>query len=37
MTASHVVDTATVLSEALTDASPEVMRHLAQTLINALL
>ncbi|WP_345075306.1 IS256 family transposase, partial [Paeniglutamicibacter cryotolerans] len=37
MTAPHIVDPATVLSEALGDASPDLMRHLLQTMINALL
>ncbi len=37
MAAPHIVDPATVLGEALTDASPDLMRHLLQTMINALL
>ena len=37
MTAPHIVDPATVLGEALADASPDLMRHLLQTMINALL
>jgi len=37
MTAPHIVDPATVLGEVLTDASPDLMRHLLQTVINALL
>ena len=37
MTAPHIVDPATVLGEALTDASPDLMRGLLQTMINALL
>ena len=37
MTAPHIVDPATILSEALGDASPDLMRHLLQTMINALL
>jgi len=37
MTALHIVDAATVLDEALTDASPDLMRHLLQTMIKALL
>ena len=37
MTASHIRDPASVLSEALGDASPGLMRHLLQTMINALL
>jgi len=37
MTAPHIVDPAGVLSEALGDASPDLMRSLLQTMINALL
>ena len=37
MTAPHIVDPAGVLAEALTDASPDLMRNLLQTMINALL
>lgn len=37
MTALHIVDPASVLAEALTDASPDLMRSLLQTTINALL
>ena len=37
MTALHIVDPASVLAEALTDASPDLMRNLLQTTINALL
>ncbi|MBN9215327.1 MAG: transposase [Microbacterium sp. SCN 70-200] len=37
MTALHIVDPASVLAEALTDASPDLMRGLLQTTINALL
>ena len=37
MTAPHIVDPATVLGEALSEASPDLMRHLLQTMINALL
>ncbi len=37
MTAPHIVDPAGVLSEALSDASPDLMRSLLQTMINALL
>lgn len=37
MTAPHIVDPATVLGEALAQASPDLMRHLLQTTINALL
>ena len=37
MTAPHIVDPAGVLSEALLDASPDLMRSLLQTMINALL
>ena len=36
MTAPHIVDPATVLGEVLTDASPDLIRHLPQTMINAL-
>ena len=37
MTAPHIVDPAGLLSEALTQASPGLMRQLLQTMINALL
>ena len=37
MTAPHIVDPAGLLSEALVDASPDLMRSLLQTMINALL
>jgi len=37
MTAPHIVDPAGLLSEALTEASPDLMRQLLQTMINALL
>ncbi|MGN6413434.1 IS256 family transposase [Flexivirga sp.] len=37
MTAPHIVDPAGVLGEALTEASPDLMRSLLQTMINALL
>lgn len=37
MTAPHIVDPAGVLGEALADASPDLMRHLLSTMINALL
>jgi putative transposase len=37
MTAPHIVDPAGVLSEALSDASPDLMRQLLQTMINILL
>lgn len=37
MTALHIVDPASVLAEALTDASPDLMRSLLQSTINALL
>ena len=37
MTAPHIVDPASVLAEALTVASPDLMRSLLQTMINALL
>ena len=37
MTAPHIVDPAGLLGEALSDASPDLMRHLLGTVINALL
>ncbi|MFD3702526.1 transposase, partial [Nocardia sp. NPDC058658] len=37
MTAPHIIDPAGVLGEALADASPDLMRNLLQTMINALL
>jgi len=37
MTAPHIVDPAGLLGEALTEASPDLMRTLLQTMINALL
>lgn len=37
MSAPHTVDPAGVLTEVLGDASPDLMRHLLQTMINALL
>src|SRR5699024_4737492 len=37
MTAPHIVDPAGLLSQALADASPDLMRELLQTMINALL
>ncbi|MDQ2849257.1 MAG: IS256 family transposase [Actinomycetota bacterium] len=37
MTAPHIVDPAGLLGEALADASPDLMRDLLQTMINALL
>ena len=37
MTAPHIVDPAGVLGEALSQASPDLMRSLLQTVINALL
>lgn len=37
MTAPHIVDPAGLLGEALADASPDLMRQLLQTMINALL
>ncbi|MBB2988130.1 transposase-like protein [Terracoccus luteus] len=37
MTAPHIVDPAGVLGEALSEASPDMMRSLLQTMINALL
>ena len=36
MTAPHIVDPAGLLAEALSDASPDLMRQLLQTMINAL-
>ena len=36
MTAPHIVDPAGLLSEALSEASPDLMRSLLQTMINAL-
>ena len=37
MTAPHIVDPAGLLGEALSEASPYMMRHLLQTMINTLL
>ena len=37
MTATHILDPATVLKEALGQASPDLLRDLLQTMINALL
>ena len=37
MTAPHILDPAGLLSEALSEASPDLMRQLLQTMINALL
>jgi putative transposase len=37
MTAPHIVDPAGLLGEALAEASPDLMRHLLQTMVNALL
>ena len=37
MTAPHIVDPARLLGEALADSSPDLMRQLLQTMINALL
>ena len=37
MTAPHIVDPARLLGEALAEASPDLMRSLLQTTINALL
>ena len=37
MTAPHIVDPAGLLGEALADSSPDLMRGLLQTMINALL
>ena len=37
MTAPHILDPARLLTEALAEASPDLMRSLLQTMINALL
>lgn len=37
MTAPHIIDPQPLLVEALTDASPDLMRQLLQTMINTLL
>ncbi|MFE8935797.1 IS256 family transposase [Micrococcus luteus] len=37
MTAPHILDPAGLLGEALSEASPDMMRHLLQTMINTLL
>ena len=37
MTAPHIADPASLLGEALPEASPGLMRHLLQTMLNALL
>ncbi|MEV0810305.1 transposase, partial [Micromonospora sp. NPDC050200] len=37
MTAPHIIDPAGLLGQALTDASPDLMRHLLSTVINSLL
>ena len=37
MTAPHILDPAGLLGEALSEASPDMMRHLLQTMLNALL
>ena len=37
MTVQHIVGPAGLLTEALTEASPDLMCHLLQTMINALL
>ncbi|WP_151527047.1 IS256 family transposase [Serinicoccus kebangsaanensis] len=37
MTAPHIVDPAGLLGEALAEASPDLMRHLLQSIINSLL
>ena len=37
MTAPHIVDPARLLNQAVSDASPDLMRHLLSTVINALL
>lgn len=36
MTAPHIVDPAAVLGELLTEASPDMMRSLLRTMLNAL-
>ena len=36
MTAPHIVDPARLLDQALSDASPDLMRHLLSTVVNAL-
>ncbi len=37
MTAPHIIDPGRLLGQALSDASPDLMRHLLSTVINALL
>ena len=37
MAAPHILDPARLLGEALADSSPDLMRQLLQTMINALL
>jgi putative transposase len=37
MTAPHIIDPAGLLGQALSDASPDLMRHLLATVIHALL
>jgi hypothetical protein len=37
MTAPHIIDPAGLLGHALSDASPDLMRHLLSTVVNALL
>ena len=37
MTAAHMIDPARMLGQALSDASPDLMRHLLGTVINSLL
>jgi transposase-like protein len=37
MTAPHIIDPADLLGQALSDASPDLMRHLLSTVINSLL
>lgn len=37
MTAPHIVDPAVILGELLTEASPDMMRSLLQTMLYALL
>ncbi|MBB4752364.1 hypothetical protein BJ964_006525 [Actinoplanes lobatus] len=37
MAAPHIIDPAGLLGQALTDASPDLMRHLLTSVINSLL
>src|SRR5580698_2642380 len=37
MTAPHIIDPGALLGQALSDASPDLMRHLLGTVINSLL